>query len=719
MAQKELVFKLKFLDENGNIVEKTAQNIKEINKSITDLQDELDNTDLGSEHWQDLTEELGKAENALEQTKEVINETKNAQKSLGDQLTSAPGVVGQVSNSVKGLSKTFKVLLANPIVALIAAITAGLMALYKAFTSTKEGGEAVERIMAGLGATLDVLRDRVLKVAGGIVKFFKGDFAGAAEDVKGAFSGIGNEIAEEFNEAARVKGLLQDVADAQRNLNNERARQNTEIAKAKLVINDENKSYAEREAALELVRQKEIALAKQEEELAKQRYEAIKAQNALSDSSTEALDEQAAAYQALEQAQLASLQKQKELFDQQKALRDRRRAEQKAAAEERKRLAEEAAQFEQDLTLSLITDEEEKATRELEIQRTSQLNQIDNLRVSEEKKKELRLMVEKQYQQGLDVIADERKAKDDAAAEEQRQKDEAKAQEEYNKQLQANENLLELERIKLEQQEEIDIEDLDRTIELMRQKTDLLLQNEDLTKEQRLLIEAEYQKAVQDLEQNTFDKKKQLTEQDEQLQLQRAATAANALGSLAEALGETTAAGKVAAIAQATINTYLSATEAYKAVVGIPGIGPALAVAAAASAVAAGLGQVREIMSVSDEVPDVKANIPRAASGMLVGQGDGKMDNVPVMVSNGESIINAKSTNMFRPLLSAINQYGGGTSFNNGGIISSQTRTSPETNLLNQLSNMSSNTPIKTYVVSTDVSSSQSLDRQIKSRSVI
>ena len=41
MASKELVFKLKFVDENGAIVEKTAQNIKEINKSIKDLRDEI------------------------------------------------------------------------------------------------------------------------------------------------------------------------------------------------------------------------------------------------------------------------------------------------------------------------------------------------------------------------------------------------------------------------------------------------------------------------------------------------------------------------------------------------------------------------------------------------------------------------------------------------------------------------------------------------------
>lgn len=55
------------------------------------------------------------------------------------------------------------------------------------------------------------------------------------------------------------------------------------------------------------------------------------------------------------------------------------------------------------------------------------------------------------------------------------------------------------------------------------------------------------------------------------------------------------AVGKAAAIAQALINTYQSATAAYAAMAGIPYVGPALGVAAAAAAVAAGLANVAQI----------------------------------------------------------------------------------------------------------------------------
>ncbi len=55
--------------------------------------------------------------------------------------------------------------------------------------------------------------------------------------------------------------------------------------------------------------------------------------------------------------------------------------------------------------------------------------------------------------------------------------------------------------------------------------------------------------------------------------------------------------GKAAAIANATINTYQAAVGAYNAMVGIPIVGPGLAVAAAAAAVAAGVANIQQINS--------------------------------------------------------------------------------------------------------------------------
>ena len=810
MAQKELVFKLKFVDENGAIVEKTAEKIQAINKSISDLKKELENTELGSEAWNDLANDLGKAENALEKTTEAINDTKNAQKGLGAQLTSAPGIVGQVSNSVKGLSQTFKALLANPVVAVIAAIVGALTLLFKAFTSTKAGGEKMEQVMAGIGAALDVLRDRVLKVGGAIIKFFSGDFAGAAEDIKGAFSGIGEEIAGEFSQAMKIKAELQSIADATRELNNERAKQNTEIAKAKLVINDETKSYEEREQALQEVRQAEIALAKQEEILAARRYEAIKAQNALSDSSKEALDEEAAAYQALQQAQLASLQKQKELYDQEKALRDRRRAEQKAAWEKRKQELEQLADLEQQLNLDAIDSAELRALKEIEINDAKLKQQVKDLKASKEQEARLLLLIDEQTakkRQEIEIqsiqsaiarldefrqyLIDQQKSTtlylaqlaeegqdgiteffdyQRGRATENAEYFTALETDEFNKwvrlQLQrvknqesfndmelmmvesANEEILKkydeyyktlrfeaaetyraqvLNEEELTKQKQTQLEDakllLDKGVinqtEFETRKTEITDYFNNYNENQKKLynerlrqIDEERSQKEIELEQKTTDAKLKIKQQENLAEQERVRLREESFNALIALAGSESDLGKALAIAQTTISTYEAAQQAYASQLTIPTPdAPIRAAVAAGVAVAQGLARVLAITQVDTDV--------KAADGMIVGQGSGRMDNIPVKVSNGESIINARSTRMFGGLLSAINQAGGGRRFAAGGITGLSTQTSPETNLLNQISNLQGNTPIKTYVVSTEVSSSVSLDRQIKSRSVL
>jgi len=54
-----------------------------------------------------------------------------------------------------------------------------------------------------------------------------------------------------------------------------------------------------------------------------------------------------------------------------------------------------------------------------------------------------------------------------------------------------------------------------------------------------------------------------------------------------------------------------------------------------------------------------------ASGGLIIGRGTGTSDSIEARVSNGESIINANSTSMFTPLLSSLNQAGGGVGFGN------------------------------------------------------
>jgi len=89
---------------------------------------------------------------------------------------------------------------------------------------------------------------------------------------------------------------------------------------------------------------------------------------------------------------------------------------------------------------------------------------------------------------------------------------------------------------------------------------------------------------------------------------------------------------KTLAIAQAMVDTYSSATAAYKAMVGIPIVGPGLAIAAAAAAIGAGLANVAAIS---------KTEPPKAAKGGLL-IGNSHDDGGILIEAEGEEYITAK-----------------------------------------------------------------------------
>lgn len=101
------------------------------------------------------------------------------------------------------------------------------------------------------------------------------------------------------------------------------------------------------------------------------------------------------------------------------------------------------------------------------------------------------------------------------------------------------------------------------------------------------------------------------------------------------------AVGKAAAIAQVLINTYQSATAAYASLAGIPYVGPALGIAAAAAAIAAGLANVAQIRSVGGGSSG--GNSGGVGGGFAKGgyTGHGGKYEPAGMVHKGEVVINS------------------------------------------------------------------------------
>src|SRR5690554_6501394 len=96
----------------------------------------------------------------------------------------------------------------------IGALVVALGSLVSYFSQTKAGTDLVSKGMAAFGAVMDAVKSRITQVGGAIVKLFRGDFKGAAEDAKGAFAGIGDQIADNYNKSKalsdREKKLKED-----------------------------------------------------------------------------------------------------------------------------------------------------------------------------------------------------------------------------------------------------------------------------------------------------------------------------------------------------------------------------------------------------------------------------------------------------------------------------------------------------------------------------
>jgi len=105
-----------------------------------------------------------------------------------------------------------------------------------------------------------------------------------------------------------------------------------------------------------------------------------------------------------------------------------------------------------------------------------------------------------------------------------------------------------------------------------------------------------------------------------------------------------------------------------------------------------------------------------ANGGKISGPGNGRSDSILARLSNGEFVVNAKSSAAFAPLLSTINQAGLQPQFAVG---SPSTSGNVSADVLKNFSDSMMSRPIKTYVTASDMSNQQQLQRVIKTRSLI
>jgi hypothetical protein len=310
-------------------------NSKKVEKDLKDFGD-------ASKKTSKSVDDLGNSATKSNEKFGAFNDMKSAITGL------VPGL-GAAGKGVDGLGAKFMKLLANPIVLLIAGIVAGLTLLFKAFTSTKDGGDQLAQVMSGLSAVVDVVRDRILNVGNAIVKFFSGDFKGALAEGKKAVSGFGDEVSKEFKKAADATKQLQQVEDAFNRLSVSRAKVNRDLAISKELLTDENASFEDKRKALDKIKKTEGEQTEQELKNARKKYEAIKAQNALSNTSREDKKKEQDAMIAMINLEEKSAMDRRAIAKSEKTLNNQEKASKKEAFEADKTRRDEALKAEQDL----------------------------------------------------------------------------------------------------------------------------------------------------------------------------------------------------------------------------------------------------------------------------------------------------------------------------------------------------------------------------------
>ena len=262
--------------------------------------------------------------------------------------------------------------------------------------------------------------------------------------------------------------------------------------------------------------------------------------------------------------------------------------------------------------------------------------------------------------------------------ENQERMDIAKAQAQYTNEEERQQMLAALRQEYEHQREEVEANYyngyLDRLQERLRREYDLRAQaTNDQVEQERLRLEmlarireSDRQRdgeSEQEYQERRAQMNLEYTRQEEKLAATRAQVNQQAASAVGDAFGamsqvmknaskEETALTKVAkvlALAQVAFNigkaiSAMVSAEAPKGIVGI---------ATMAAGIASILTQMASALSIINS-----AGFSRG--GYVSGKGSGTSDSIPARLSNGESVMTARATSMFSPLLSTFNQLGGG-----------------------------------------------------------
>lgn len=441
---EELVFNVKSnikgvtqeLDVLNNTLSDQKKILLELQKEELKLQQERDNQSAYEQGLSGINDKIKKINNSIKDQKLAVKGMTQEQREANAKLREYNKAQKEQEKAIKGSIGNFQVMgvslngikkSVSGIIPLIKmmfkSITAGLLStglgafviafgsLVTYVTSTKEGMDKLSVTMAKIGATFNVVKDRVAGFGKIVGNIFNKKISETISDVKDNFAGMGEEIKEETKAAGELEKATQKLRDTENKFIVTQAKKNKQIAEARLLSEDETVAAKKRLQALKNAQKLEKELVADEVANQKERVRILEEKTNMSNST--AADEKALADArvVLINVETKSLKQQKKLAREMnslekeiaadaKAITDKKaeddaKAEQKRkdAAKKRKDEAASLLEIQQQNTLDLIDDLTKRAFEELKIQEQKELASVALMDNAEE----MKLAIQKKF----------------------------------------------------------------------------------------------------------------------------------------------------------------------------------------------------------------------------------------------------------------------------------------------------------------------------------
>lgn len=624
MAQSKEVTKTysKQVQELSKEIQNNIRMDTEKQGSLRALRAELSNV---TKQYDELSEEERRAAKGMElqsKIKVITAQLKNSEQETGrfyrnvgnyangfvEAFTRMGGSMGKLQGPIGIVKNGFTALSSTPIIAILGALVSIIQKVISSLKSSEATMNAVTTALAPLNAGSRLLTKVMQALGNGLAKVITKltEWADKLGLINEAMKTEQQLVKDEIALQQREREVTMQNADSQLKVSQLKAQ-----AADKL-----NYSAKERIALLEQALAEEEAIAKREMDLAKERYRIQVEQSKLAENSKEENDQLAESYAAMREAEKSYFDKSRELTAQLVEAKKQMAAETAKAADASIKAAESeltALAKAQGLTDEQIAHQLELRQREIE----ARLKLVEKGSLDEYTLKQQQLKAE--YDIDMQRLANEEGA----------------------------DELIKLRR----EQFTKDMTDLEHTWEAEAQAVADELLQQSLN---AIMAEQEARKkAYDEMVQQELEKQK-LAEDTAYAFSDVAGSIAGMLQTFGEENRELARLSKVIALAQIAIETGVATAKAISAAMskGIPA--GLVDIAVATSAIISGM---------TSAISTVKS-AKFASGGYVTGPGTGTSDSIPARLSNGESVINAKSTAMFGPLLSSLNQAGGGVGFN-------------------------------------------------------